>query len=155
MKKLFTAVLVLFSFMAVTPAIADDEKEAVALVKKAVAYMKANGREKALAAFNDIDGQFFLKDKGLYIIAADEKGFSWASGANPALRDGKKNLWELKDSDNVFIVQGMWKVAREKGSGFVYYKWPNPINNKIQPKATYVELVGDLVIGCGYYRDQK
>jgi cytochrome c len=54
------------AFATTTP---DDAK---AWVKKAVEYYKANGKEKALAAFSDSKGQFCQGD--LYIYVLDTKG---------------------------------------------------------------------------------
>ena len=31
--------------------------------------------------------------------------------------------------------------------------WPNPLNNKIEDKASYVEKMGDYFVGVGIYRD--
>jgi hypothetical protein len=38
------------------------------------------------------------------------------------------------------------------GSGWVNYKWPNPLNNKIEDKVSYVEKMGDYFVGVGVYR---
>jgi signal transduction histidine kinase len=32
------------------------------------------------------------------------------------------------------------------------YKWPNPQTNKIKNKSSYVEKMGDYVVGVGVYR---
>jgi signal transduction histidine kinase len=46
----------------------------------------------------------------------------------------------------------MIKIAVSKGSGWVDYKYPDPINNKVEQKTSYVELVDGLIIGAGVYK---
>ena len=46
----------------------------------------------------------------------------------------------------------MRDIAQTKGGGWYEYKWPNPINNKIEDKASYVEKMGDYWVGVGVYR---
>ena len=50
--------------------------EAQALVKKAVAYMKAVGKEKALAEFNNPKGRFIYKDLYVWATAMDGTNLS-------------------------------------------------------------------------------
>lgn len=122
--------------------------EAVALVRKAIAYIKANGREKAFAEFSDPSGQF--KDRDLYIMVYDMSGNNKAHGANPKLIG--KNLSAIKDADGHFIVKSFIDVARARGHGWVDYKWPNPVSNAVEPKSTYVERYEDILLGCGIYK---
>ncbi|MEB0031876.1 cache domain-containing protein [Undibacterium sp. RTI2.1] len=126
-------------------------QEATDLVKKVIAYYKANGKEKTFAEINDPKGQFLVKD--LYIFAGTVKGGgpTLAHGANPKLIG--KSLGELKDVDGVFFVRKMTEVAASKeGKGWVDYKWPNPITKVLEQKSTYVERVDDLYFACGIYK---
>jgi signal transduction histidine kinase len=43
-------------------------------------------------------------------------------------------------------------MGLEHGSGWVDYKWPNPVTKKIQTKSAYVVKVNDNVCGTGYYK---
>ena len=122
--------------------------EAVALVKRAGAYVDANGKDKAFAEFSNPAGAF--KDRDLYIMVYDMKGNNLAHGANPKLIG--KNLAEITDADGTFIVKHFIATANGKGKGWVDYKWPNPVSKDIEPKSTYVEKHGDIVIGSGIYR---
>ncbi len=152
MKKLFQAIV--FGLFALTfnmAAIAADKgsaEEATALVKKAVAYLKANGKEKAFAEFSNPNGQF--KDRDLYIAVNDMNGKMMAHGANAKLID--KNLIDLKDVDGKYFVKDYIELASSKGNGWVDFKWPHPITKAIEQKSFYVEKVDDLVIGCGIYK---
>jgi cytochrome c len=47
----------------------------------------------------------------------------------------------------------MVDITNGAGSGWINYKWPNPLNNKIEDKASYVEKMGDYFVGVGVYRD--
>jgi len=122
--------------------------EAVALVKKAVDYMKANGKEKALAEFNNPKGQFI--DRDLYIFVFDMNGKTLAHGTNPKLLD--KNLIELKDADGKYFMKEFIEVANTKGKGWIDYKWTNPMTKALEPKSTYIEKAGDVIVGCGIYK---
>lgn len=125
--------------------------EAVAMVKKAAAFYKANGKEKALAEFNNPKGQFV--DRDLYVTAYDLKGTSLANGMNSKLVG--KNMMDLKDMDGRYITRERLTIAKEKGKGWQEFKWVNPITKAIEPKSMYFELVDELVIGCGVYNVEK
>ena len=122
--------------------------EATALVKKAVAYYKAHGRDKALAEFNNAKGQFV--DRDLYIFVIDTKGQMLAHGANPRIVN--KQVLEMRDVDGEFLFKKMIATAQSKGTGWVNYKWPNPISDGYQAKSTYIEKADDIIVGCGIYK---
>jgi len=122
--------------------------EAEAMVKKAVAYIKANGPEKAYEEFTN--GKSF-KDRDLYIIVYDLNGKNLAQGANPKLVG--KDLIGLKDPDGKPLIQMFVDLAKTKGKGWVEgYKFLNPVTQKIENKAMYLERVGDTLVGCGIYK---
>lgn len=122
-------------------------EEATAMVKKAVAYVKANGKDKAFAEFSNPKGAFV--DRDLYVMVYDMEGNNKAHGSNPKLIG--KNLLEIKDADGVFIVKGLIDTAK-KGGGWFDYKWPNATTKAVEPKSTYVEKVDDVLIGVGIYK---
>ncbi|HYD60128.1 MAG TPA: cache domain-containing protein [Noviherbaspirillum sp.] len=130
------------------PAFADDAADATAMVKKAVGYVKEQGRDKALAEFNNPSGMF--KKGDLYIFVTDLQGKMLAHGANPKLVG--KDLIDLKDSDGKLFVKEYIDLAKSKGSGWSDYKWVNPTTKAIELKSTYVEKVDDMVVGCGIYK---
>lgn len=122
--------------------------QATAMVRKAVDYLKANGREKAFAAFNDPKGQF--RDRDLYIMVYDMKGFNVAHGMNPKLIG--KDLMQLRDANGTLMIKEFVEVAKNKGSGWINYQWPNPVTAVVEAKSTYVEKYEDLIVGCGIYK---
>ncbi len=124
-------------------------EEAVAMVKRVQAKFKAEGAEATFKAVSDKSVADF-HDRDLYPFIYDFSGLNVAHGARPALIG--KNLIALKDQDGKFLVRDMRDIAQTKGSGWYDYKWPNPINNKIEDKASYVEKMGDYWVGVGVYR---
>jgi cytochrome c len=125
-------------------------EEASALVKKAVAYIKANGKEKAVAAINDPKGQFV--DRDLYIFVYDMKGTNVAIGNGNASKMNGKNLMDLRDADGKYIIKGFIDILNTKNSGWFDYKWPNPVTKAVEAKSSYVEKVDDLIVGAGIYK---
>jgi len=122
--------------------------EAEAMVKRAVAQIKSAGPEKAYDEFTN--GKAF-KDRDLYIVVYDLTGKNLAQGANPKLVG--KELIGLKDPDGKPIIKMFVDLAKEKGKGWVEgYKFMNPVTQKMEVKAMYLERVGDTLVGCGIYK---
>jgi hypothetical protein len=149
MKKL--VILVMIGMLAVvfsTTAMAANpsKDEAKVLVKKAVSFYKAIGKEKALAEFSNPTSQFVKGE--LYLTVWDFKGNQIAHGANKKLIG--KNLLDLKDTNGKEFVKEFMATGK-KGSGWVEYKWTNPASKKVEPKHTYLEAVDDTIIGAGIY----
>jgi len=122
--------------------------QAEALAKKAVEFLKTNGKEKAIAAFNDIQGKFV--DGDLYILLYDLNGKCLAHGANPKIVG--KDMIDMKDADGKLFVKERLEIAKTKGKGWQNYKWTNPTNKKIEDKTTYIQKVDDLIICSGAYK---
>lgn len=123
--------------------------EAVAMVKKATAYIKANGADKA---YEEITSGKMFKDRDLYVIVYDLNGKNLAHGANAKLVG--KDLLNLKDPDGFPLIQKFIELAKGKGSGWVEgYKFMNPVAQKMESKAMYLEKLGDTLVGCGVYKD--
>ncbi|MCW7536858.1 cache domain-containing protein [Aquabacterium sp. A7-Y] len=149
--KLMSAVLLTALSMGAAQAAGEKgtAKEAEAMTKKAVAYYKEHGAEKAFAEFNKPDGQF--RDRDLYIFVYDKKGTVLSIGSNPKLIG--KNLIDMKDVDGKPIIRGFIDIAfGPAGKGWWDYKWPNPVTKAVEPKSSYIEGVGDVLIGCGIYK---
>jgi signal transduction histidine kinase len=149
--------LALFMFAAVvgivSPAAATAEfgskDEAVAMVKRVQAEFKNNG---AATTFKDVSDKSVkaFHDRDLYPFIYDMSGKCVAHGARPALIG--KNLIDLKDQDGKYLIREMVKISKGPGSGWIDYKWPNPLNNKIEDKSSYIEKMGDYFVGVGIYK---
>jgi signal transduction histidine kinase len=125
--------------------------EAVAMVRKAAEFLKKNGKDKAFAEFNLPQGQFIQKDLYIFAFSANGDGVELANGAN--LKLVGKSLKEMKDADGKFLIKDILALGMSKeGKGWVDYKWPNPSTGTIDAKRTYVERVGEVLIGCGIYK---
>jgi len=92
----------------------------------------------------------------------DGKGYFWIQNTDgimvmhpikPAL-DGKP-LLKIKDPDGKLLFQEFDDVAKQKGAGFVDYKWPKPGFDKPVDKISYVKLFKEWgwIIGGGIYID--
>jgi cytochrome c len=122
-------------------------QQAKAFLDKAVAYMQANGPEKAFAAFNNPRGEFVQGD--LYVFALDLEGNYYASGANPGLAG--LNVRETRDAAGNPLFREMIELARSKGEGTVSYVWLDRVDNRLDHKTSYIKRIGDYFIGVGYY----
>ncbi len=121
--------------------------DVVAFVNKAVAYAAENGKEAALAAFNDPHGEFQVGE--LYIFAYD------FSGKNLAHYDQSlvgKDLIDLKDPNGKPIIREFVRIAKS-GSGWLSYVWANPADDdRPAAKIGYITRVDDdWLLGAGTY----
>lgn len=149
MLKLFA--ITLFLFMQSGPSQAagtGTPEEAIAMVKRAVALINKVGKDEAFKQFNDPSGPFV--DRDLYIAVMDAKGTMVSHGANPRLIG--KPLIDLKDAEGKTFIKTLVDTAQKDGSGWVDYKWPNPVTKAIESKSTYVEKLGELTVACGVYK---
>ena len=124
------------------------EEQAVAMVKKGVDFIKANGHEKGFAEISTKGGQFTPQD--LYLVAYGLDGTVRAHGANSKMVG--KNLIELKDVDGKAFVKERVEMAASKGTFWQDYKFTNPENKKIEPKRMYCEKLEDMAICGGIYK---
>jgi cytochrome c len=142
-----------FSFSAATAADNPSKDDAKALVKEAVKFAKANGKDKFFDEVRNPKGKFHFQEgtkKGLYIFVYDEKGVVLAHGVRLELTG--KNRWNDKDPDGKFWIRDWTDLVHKSGSGWIKYKEYNPAaNNQIMDKWSFVELVDGMVIGCGVY----
>jgi len=148
-NRLVNAILlgILFVFCATGIACADDSAKAVDLVKKAVAFYKANGLEKALDEFSNPKGQFSQGE--LYVFVYDNKGTMLAHPNNTLIG---QNLIEVPDAAGKLFRKEIIDTAAAKGSGWIDYKYKNPKTKEVEAKTTYFEKVEEIVICCGIYK---
>jgi signal transduction histidine kinase len=122
--------------------------EATAMVKKGVAFFKANGKDKALAEISNKKGQFI--DRDLYLVVYGLDGVVRAHGANEKMVG--KNLLDLKDIDGKEFVRERVELAKSKGTFWQDYKFTNPTTKKIEPKSMYCEKLDDAAVCGGIYK---
>ncbi|MEI7447416.1 MAG: cache domain-containing protein [Burkholderiales bacterium] len=123
--------------------------EATAMVKKGVAFIKSNGKEKGWATISDKSGPFI--DRDLYLVVYGLDGTVHAHGANEKMIG--RNLIDLKDVDGKAFVKERVDLAKAKGTFWQDYKFTNPVNKKVEPKQMYCERLDETVVCGGIYRD--
>ena len=122
--------------------------EAVAMVKKGVAFIKANGAEKGYAEISNPKGAFV--DRDLYLVVYGLDGKCLAHGANE--KQIGRDLLDLTDIDGKYFVKERVELAKAKPNGFWQdYKFTNPVSKKIEPKTMYCERLGDTAVCGGVY----
>jgi cytochrome c len=151
------ASLLIATAIACTPALAADppavkgeqatKPEAEAMVKKTIAYLKTHHKDNTYAEVNRKDGPF--TDRDLYMVVYGMDGVVRAHGANPKMIG--KNLMELKDIDGKAFVKERVEMAKKNPSFWQEYKFTNPTNGKIEPKAMYCQPHEDMVVCGGVY----
>lgn len=151
MKQAFRlATLALVALAASLPAAASDatKDDAVKMVKKGIAFIKAQGVEKGYAEISNKAGQFI--DRDLYLVVYGLDGKCLAHGANP--KQIGRDLIDLTDVDGKYFVKERVELAKAKPAGFWQdYKFTNPVSKKIEPKVMYCERLGDTAVCGGVY----
>lgn len=119
--------------------------EAVAMVHKAIAHLKANGRDKTIAEANNPKGRFV--DRDLYIVIHDTQGKVLA---NPVLaRMVGMDLAPVKDIDGKVFIRERLDMLKTSDHGWNEFKWPNSVTARIEQRQVYFERVDGLVFACG------
>jgi cytochrome c len=122
--------------------------EAVAMVNKAVAYIKANGTEKAYAAFDKKDGGFV--DRDLYIVVYGLNGVVYAHGANAKLIGTDQS--NAKDPDGKAFVAERIAMAKKGQPFWQDYKFMDPLSHTVEPKEMYCVPLNDTAVCGGVYK---
>ncbi|MBC5785983.1 cache domain-containing protein [Ramlibacter sp. USB13] len=121
--------------------------EAIAMVKKGVAYIKANGKDKGFAEITNRDSKEF-HDRDLYLAVHKLDGTAVAHGTNEKMVG--KNFMEMKDIDGKEYIKERVELAKTKSTFWTDYKFNNPVTKKIEPKTAYCErLPGEDYVVCG------
>lgn len=129
---------------AVEPATKD---EAVAMVKKAVAFIKEQG-DKAYGEINDKAGKF--TDRDLYVVVYQLDGKVLAHGGN--VKFVGKDMSEAQDVDGKFYVKERIELAHKQPNFWQDYKFVNPMSKKIEPKQMYCERLAETAVCAGVYK---
>ena len=124
------------------------KEEAVAMVKKGVAFIRSAGKDKAYAEISAKGGKF--SDRDLYLVVYGHDGIVRAHGANEKMIG--KNLIDLKDVDGKPFVKERVELSQSKGTFWQDYKFTNPVTKKIEPKSMYCERLDDVAVCGGIYK---
>lgn len=128
---------------------ADEKEKVVDVCKQAAEAIKADP-VAALCEINKKDGKYV--DGDLYVFVMNMDGVMMAHPMKPALIG--KNLTEFKDQAGKAFFKEFVEVAKDKGSGWVDYKWPKPGEDGIFDKTSYILMVEDspMFVGAGIYK---
>ena len=132
-----------------TLSFATTTEEVKTFVDKGAKLCAEKGVEICLSEFNKTEGEFIKGE--LYMFAYDFSGINKALGSNPKMVG--KNLYNLKDGSGKMLIQELITIAKDKGEGWLDYKWSHPITKKTTDKTSYIKKINDdLFIGTGYYK---
>jgi cytochrome c len=130
-----------------TLALAATKDDAVAMVKKAVTLIKAEGPERGYADINK--GGEFLNGE-LYVVVETFDAKVLAQSANNKMVG--KNLIDAQDVDGKYFSRDIGELARKQVSFWYDFKFVNPSTKKIQPKDIYCERLDETAVCVGVYR---
>jgi cytochrome c len=140
--------LVLGTALASAAAVAAERvtpKEAEAMVRKGVAYIKATPRDKAMSDITDPKGAFV--DRELYLTVYKMDGTALAHGAQAKFVG--KNMIELRDGNGKEHIRERLEIAKTKTSFWQDFTFINPVNKKMEPKQMYCERTDEMLVVCG------
>jgi signal transduction histidine kinase len=149
--KRFATTVALCLAVAATPALANGptEKDAIAMVERGVALVKAKGKDEMIKKINAKDAEYVQGE--LYIDMRDLKtGIVLAHPYNPSIVG--KDLTDVPDANGKKYRREIIELAAAKGKGWVDYQYKNPTSGKIEPKTTFIQRVDDVVLEAGIYK---
>src|SRR5256885_11746701 len=106
-----------------------NKDEAVTMVKKAVAFIKEQGAEKAYPEISNKTGKFV--DRDLYVVVYQLDGKVLAHGSNEKFVG--KDMSDAQDVDGKLYVKERVELAAKQASFWQDYKFVNPVSKKAPP----------------------
>jgi len=143
------AALTIFAGLGVAASAAEfaTKEEAQAMVAKAVAFVQAQGPDKAYAEFTGKNAAFV--DRDLYVVVYAMDGKVLAHGANAKLVG--KDMLDATDVDGKYYVKERLALAAKKADFWQDYKFVNPVTKKIEPKQMFCHPLPDTAVCAGVY----
>ena len=145
-----TAASLVFVAITAGSAFAEDratKDQAQAMVKKAVAFIKAEGAAKA---YPEITGKPTFKDRDLYIVVYGLDGKVLAHGQNEKLVG--QDLIDQTDVDGKPYVKERVELAKKGAPFWQEYKFVDPATKKVLPKEMYCEKLDETAVCGGVYK---
>ena len=122
--------------------------DAVAMVKKAVSFIKEQGPEKAYPEITNKAGKFI--DRDLYVVVYQLDGKVLAHGSNEKFVG--KDMIDAQDVDGKPYVKERVELAGKNASFWQDYKFVNPVSKKVEPKEMYCEKLDNTAVCAGIYK---
>ncbi len=128
-------------------------EEAVEIVRRVQEKFKKDGPEATFRAINNKYQPFIDRDLFPWVYRLED-GTNMANAMFPAVRG--KHLIDLKDQNGKFITQEWIKIATTTPyHGWSDYRWPNPLTNTVEEKSSWIERMGDYLVGVGVHRNEQ
>jgi cytochrome c len=124
------------------------KEEAVAMVTKAVDFIKQVGADKAYPEIDKQGGQF--TDRDLYVVVYGLDGKVLAHGGNAKLIG--KEMIDAQDVDGVYFVKERVELAKKEATFWQDYKFVDPVSKRIEPKQMYCQRLEETVVCAGVYK---
>lgn len=147
-RRILNPLITIFVLLMTASLWASEAQKAVDLVKKAAQFMSAHGKENCMNELKKKNGRFCKGN--LFVFAYDTTGIMMAHPRNHKLIG--VNLLDVPDMEGKMFRKEMMVIAKNKGSGWVDYKYKNPEKMEIEFIAAYVHQSGDLVLCCGVHK---
>jgi hypothetical protein len=119
--------------------------QARALLARAAAAVKAD-EAGALAAFNALNGGF--RDGDLYVFCFDRSSGAVLAGP-PTTKD--RDIRTIQDPTGKLFGKEMFTNVRDSDVIAIDYMFPRPNSIVPVPKESFVEGLGNIACGVGYY----
>jgi TRAP-type uncharacterized transport system substrate-binding protein len=148
---IFGASFVATSVLSVSAAEFGTRDEAIAMVRRVQEKFRKDGPD---ATFKAINNKAFV-DRDLFPwVYRLSDGTNMANALFPAVRG--KQLIDLKDEDGKFITREWIRIATTSPyHGWSNYRWPNPVTNAVDDNSSWIERMGDYLVGVGIHRYEQ
>src|SRR5258708_10362535 len=148
---IFEASFVATAVLAVSAAEFGTRDEAIAMVRRVQDRFRKDGPD---ATFKAINNKAFV-DRDLFPwVYRLSDGTNMANALVPAVRG--KELIDLKDQDGKFITREWIRIATTAPyHGWSNYRWPNPVTNTVDDNSSWIERMGDYLVGVGIHRYEQ
>ena len=124
------------------PTMDDPEAFAVAFVQAAIDFYKTEGREAAIAYYNDATSV----DRQWYVFIIDDNDLMVSHIAFPGLIG-----MDVKELVSFDYPLGEEIVKATEEGHWIDYLSPNPAANKLEQKRTWIIRSDGYIFGAGYY----
>src|SRR5437660_5093474 len=122
--------------------------DAIAMVKKATAFIKEQGPDNAYPEISNKAGRFI--DRDLYVVVYQLDGKVLAHGSNEKFVG--KDMLDAQDVDGKLYVKERVELAAKQPSFWQDYKFVNPVSKKVEPKQMYCEKLDNTAVCAGIYK---
>jgi cytochrome c len=147
-RQIVAAIAATAIFAGAAAAEGAGKDDAIAMVKKATAFIKEQGPDKAYPEISNKAGRFI--DRDLYVVVYQLDGKVLAHGSNEKFVG--KDMIDAQDVDGKLYVKERVELASKQSSFWQDYKFVNPVSKKVEPKQMYCEKLDNTAVCAGIYK---